>query len=157
MRAVALNATTWSAAAIAFVRRAHAVFGQIPDAAMLLAARIFPAAVFWYSGRTKVDGWSVSENARFLFEYEYALPLISPVLAAWLATIAEHLFPILLVLGLATRFSALALLCMTLVIQIVVYPAAWPTHGVWAACFLIVIARGPGPVSLDRLLLRRDA
>lgn len=157
MRAVALNVTTWSAAAIAFVRRAHAVFGQIPDAAILLAARIFPAAVFWYSGRTKVDGWSVSENALFLFEYEYALPLISPVLAAWLATIAEHLLPILLVLGLATRFSALALLCMTLVIQIFVYPAAWPTHGVWAACFLIVIAKGPGPVSLDRLLLRRDA
>lgn len=82
MRAVALNATTWFATAIAFVRRSNAVFAQIPDAAILLAARIFPAAVFWYSGPTKVDGWSVSENALFLFEYEYALPLISPVLAA---------------------------------------------------------------------------
>ncbi|WP_439576551.1 DoxX family protein [Elioraea sp.] len=157
MRAIAMSGTIRLASMIALVRRAHALFGRIPDAVILLAARIFPAAVFWYSGRTKVEGWSVSENALFLFEYEYALPLISPALAAWLATIAEHLFPILLVLGLATRFSALALLGMTLVIQIFVYPAAWPTHGVWAACFLILIAKGPGPLSLDRLLLRDHA
>jgi putative oxidoreductase len=157
MRAAALTTTTRLATTAALVRRAHALFGQIPDAAILLAARIFPAAVFWFSGRTKVEGWNISENAIVLFEYEYALPLIPPLLAAWLATIAEHLFPILLVLGLATRFAALALLLMTLVIQIFVYPAAWPTHGVWAACFLIVIAKGPGPLSLDRLLLRGGA
>ena len=68
---------------------------------------------------------------------------------------AEHFFPILLVIGLATRFSALALLFMTAVIEIFVYPDAWPTHGVWATCFLLVIARGPGSLSLDHLIARK--
>lgn len=117
-----------------------------------LAARVFPAAVFWLSGRTKVEGFSVKESTFFLFEHEYALPIISPRLAAYMGTIAEHLFPILLLIGLFSRFSALALLMMTVVIQIFVYPSAWPTHGLWAACFLVVIARGPGRLSVDSLL-----
>jgi putative oxidoreductase len=71
------------------------------------------------------------------------------VIAAYAATLAEHLFPVLLVLGLMTRFSALALLVMTAVIQVFVYPGAWPTHGLWAAAFLLLIARGPGALSLD--------
>lgn len=139
------------------LRRAEVLLGRIPDALILLAARVFPAAVFWYSGRTKMDGWAVSDNALFLFEEEYRLPLIDPVLAAHLAALAEHVFPALLVLGLATRLSALALLAMTLVIQVFVYPAAWPTHGVWATCFLILAAKGPGPISLDHLIRRRLA
>lgn len=139
------------------LRRAEALLGRIPDALILLAARVFPAAVFWYSGRTKMDGWAISDNAIFLFEEEYRLPLIDPALAAHLAAIAEHVFPALLVLGLATRLSALALLAMTLVIQVFVYPAAWPIHGVWATCFLILAAKGPGPISLDHLIRRRPA
>lgn len=128
---------------------------RIPHSVLALAARIFPAAVFWQSGQTKVEGWGLSENAVFLFREEYKLPLVDPVLAAYGAALAEHLLPILLVLGLASRFAALGLLAMTAVIQIFVYPAAWPTHGVWAAALLLVAARGPGAWSLDHLLFRR--
>lgn len=122
---------------------------------LLAAARVFPAAIFWQSGRTKMDGWAVSENAVYLFEEDYALPLIDPTLAAQAAAYAEHLFPILLVLGLLTRLSAFALLGMTAVIQIFVYPAAWPTHGVWAVSFLLLITHGPGRWSLDAEINRR--
>lgn len=127
---------------------------RIPYSLVALAARVFPAAVFWQSGQTKLDGWRVSENAIYLFREDYRLPLLDPVVAAHLATVAEHFFPLLLVVGLASRFAALALLAMTLVIEVFVYPDAWPTHGVWAACFLVVIARGPGAVSLDHLFAR---
>lgn len=117
-----------------------------------LALRLFPAAVFFASGRTKVDGWSIADSTWFLFEQEYALPLIPAPVAAVAATLAEHALPILLVLGLATRLSALGLLAMTAVIQIFVYPEAWQTHGLWAACLLATLARGPGRLSLDHLL-----
>jgi putative oxidoreductase len=131
------------------------VLDRIPYSLLAFAARIFPAAVFWQSGQTKVDGWHLSDNAVDLFRDEYKLPLIDPSIAAHLAAFAEHFFPILLVLGLASRFAALALLFMTLVIEVFVYPDAWPTHGVWATCFLVVIARGPGVFSLDHLIARR--
>lgn len=143
-----------STAALA-IRAAVRALDRIPHAVLAAAARVFPAAVFWQSGRTKVEGWTVSESAIFLFQEEYALPLVDPVVAAWAATIAEHVLPILLVLGLASRFAALGLLAMTAVIQVFVYPGAWPTHGVWAACLLLVAARGPGPWSLDHVLARR--
>lgn len=115
--------------------------------------RIAIAALFFYSGRTKVEGWlTVSDGAHALFRDEYRLPLIPPELAAHLAAYAEHLFPLLLALGLLTRLSALSLLGMTLVIQVFVYPDAWPTHLSWAGLLLYLAARGPGRVSLDRLL-----
>lgn len=135
-----------------FVQRIITAMESIPYAIVALAARIFPAAVFWMSGQTKIDGWMLSDSAVDLFRDEYKLPLLDPNVGAHLAAFAEHFFPALLVLGLASRFAALALLGMTLVIQIFVYPGAWPTHGVWAACFLIVIARGPGLISLDALI-----
>jgi putative oxidoreductase len=90
-----------------------------------------------------------------LFETEYALPLIPPELAAYMATIAEHVFPILLVVGLASRFGAIALLGMTSVIQVLVYPSAWPVHIFWVMGLVYVIARGPGPLALDHLIARR--
>jgi len=129
--------------------------GRIPDSLLLLAARIFPAAVFWQSGRTKMQGWTIRDATFFLFENEYALPLLPPEIAAYLATTAEHVFPVLLVLGLGTRFAAAALLGMTLVIQTFVYPAAWVTHGLWATCFLLLMARGGGTLSLDYAILRK--
>lgn len=137
-----------------FIGRWRRFFDRVPYSFIALSARVFPAAVFWQSGQTKVEGWSVSENAVYLFREDYKLPLIDPDLAANLAAFAEHLLPILLVIGIASRVAALALLFMTLVIEVFVYPDAWPTHGVWATCFLIVIARGPGVFSLDHLLLR---
>jgi putative oxidoreductase len=137
------------------LRRCIGAMEAIPQDAISLAARIFTAAVFWQSGQTKLDGWRVSDSAIELFREEYRLPLLDPVLAAHLATLGEHLFPLLLVFGLASRFAALALLGMTAVIQIFVYPDAWPTHGIWAVALLVVMARGPGRVSVDHILARR--
>ncbi len=137
------------------VQRLIGLLDRVPYSLLGLAARIFPAAVFWQSGETKVNGWQLSDSAVDLFRDEYKLPLIDPAVAAHLAAFAEHFFPILLVLGLASRFAAFALLFMTLVIEVFVYPDAWPTHGVWATCFLVVIARGPGVFSLDHLVARR--
>jgi putative oxidoreductase len=130
----------------------NALLGRLPDDVPALAARIFPAAVFWLSGRTKVDGLSIKPSTWALFEDLYALPLVPSHWAAVMATVSEHVFPVLLVLGLFTRLSALALLGMTLVIQTFVFPGAWVTHGLWAAAFLWLIARGPGRLSLDHLL-----
>ncbi|HEX4910246.1 MAG TPA: DoxX family membrane protein [Permianibacter sp.] len=125
------------------------------DDLLLLLARVFPAAIFWQSGQTKVDGWQLSESAVYLFQEEYRLPLLDPLLAAQLAAFAEHVFPALLLLGLLSRLSALALLAMTLVIQTFVYPDAWPTHGVWAVSLLWVFAKGGGRWSVDALFSRR--
>lgn len=134
------------------IRRVNALAGLIPHDLVALAARVFPAAVFWQSARTKVDGFAIKDSTFFLFEHEYALPLIPPAWAAILATIAEHILPVLLILGLLARFSALGLLMMTAVIQIFVYPGAWVTHGLWSVAFLLIIARGPGRLSFDHLL-----
>ena len=97
----------------------------------------------------------VKENTFFLFREEYKVPLLPPDTTAYLSTIAEHVFPVLLVIGLASRLSALGLLCMTAVIQLFVYPYGWPDHILWAACLLLIIARGPGAISLDHLIWNR--
>jgi putative oxidoreductase len=125
------------------------------DNVLSLAMRLSIAPVFFLSGRTKVDGWlDVNEGAVYLFAQEYKLPFIDPAWAAHLAAYAEHLLPLLLVLGLFTRLSALGLLGMTLVIQCLVYPDAWPTHLTWFAPLLFVVVRGPGRWSLDGLWRR---
>ncbi|MFN3984971.1 MAG: DoxX family protein [Rhodocyclaceae bacterium] len=156
-------------ATAALLHRAIALCDRIPHTLIALLGRFSIAAVFWKSGQTKIEGFTLdlvagrfeaglprlADSALFLFEHEYALPLLPPALAATAAAFAEHLFPALILIGLATRFSALALLVMTLVIQLFVYPAAYPTHGVWAAVLLWLIARGPGSLSLDHWLARR--
>jgi len=126
-----------------------------PPSLLLLVARLGVAAVFFMSGRTKIeDGtWlTLSDGAFELFRTDYALPFIPPVPATYAATTAEHLFPILLTLGLFTRFSACGLLVMTSVIEIFVYPDAWPTHLTWAAPLLLLAARGGGRYALDRAM-----
>ena len=134
-------------------RVADRLSGLISHVLLAIVARFAIASVFFLSGRTKVEGWlSITDSAYALFADEYKLPLISPHLAAHLAAYAEHLFPLLLVLGLCTRLSAAALLGMTAVIEIFVYPDAWPTHLLWAGLLLYLIGRGAGPLSLDRLL-----
>jgi len=118
-----------------------------------LASRAALAAIFWLSGRTKVDGLlTVNDTAYTLFREDYKVPVLPPEFAAHMATYAEHLFPVLLVLGLATRLSALGLLGMTAVIQIFVYPDAWPTHLTWAVPMLYLIGRGGGRWSADSAL-----
>lgn len=121
-----------------------------------LALRAGLAGVFWTSARTKVDGLlSVSDTTYLLFEDDYRLPIIAPDVAAPLATYAEHLFPILLVLGLASRLSALGLIIMTAVIQLFVYPDALiSTHLGWLAMGLAIVVYGPGRLSLDHILFR---
>jgi putative oxidoreductase len=155
--------------AIAALRRTIDLFGRVPDTLIALLGRFSIAAVFWKSGQTKVEGLAIdivngeftlgiprlADSAVALFRDEFRLPFIPPELAAPMAAFAEHLFPILILVGLATRFSALALLVMTLVIQVFVYPDAYPTHGVWAAVLLYLVARGPGAVSIDHLIARR--
>jgi putative oxidoreductase len=136
----------------AVICRINGMAGYIPQDAVALAARLFPAVVFWQSARTKVDGFTIKDSTYFLFEHVYALPLIPSAPAAVLATLAEHALPVLLVLGLFARLSALGLLVMTVVIQIFVFPEAWLTHGLWAVGLLAVLAQGPGRVSLDHLL-----
>ncbi len=137
-------------------RAAERLQRLLSDSALCLVARLGIASIFFLSGRTKVEGFlSITPSTYELFQSEYALPLLSPWLAAHLATYAEHLFPLLLVLGLFTRLSALALLGMTLVIEIFVYPDAWSVHLSWAGLLLLLIARGAGALSLDRLLRLR--
>ena len=149
------------------IRACITLFSHIPLSLIALLARFSIAAVFWKSGQTKIEGLAIdlvdgtlmlgwphlSDSAVFLFQNEYKLPLLPPELAATMAAFAEHLFPLLLLLGLATRFSALALLGMTSVIQLLVYPGAYPTHGTWAAILLYLMASGPGRISLDHALV----
>ena len=126
---------------------------------MLLFVRIALAGVFWRSGRSKLNegSWlTISDMTYELFRTEYAGVPLPPELATLAATGAEHLFPVLLVLGLFTRLSALALLVMTLVIQMFVYPEAWwPMHALWVALALVLIIRGGGLFSVDTPLAKR--
>jgi len=141
---------------IALLDAGRSLAERIPQSLISLVARVAVANVFWTSGQTKVDGFfQISDNTFYLFQEEYRVPLLPPDLAAYLSTIAEHVFPILLLIGLASRLSALALLGMTAVIQIFVYPSGWPEHILWATALLVIIARGPGSLSLDHLIWRK--
>jgi putative oxidoreductase len=137
---------------ISLYQRAAGALGLIPDALLLLLGRLGIAGVFFTSGRTKVEGLlTITDGTYELFRTEYRVPLLPTDVAAVAATLSEHIFPILLLLGLFTRGAAVALFAMTLVIEIFVYPDAWPTHLSWSAILLPLIARGGGAYSLDAL------
>ncbi len=140
----------------AIVGRVQTKISELLSPLALLALRLPVAVVFWRSGRTRVEGWDIfdiAESQPFLFEYEFGLPY--PVLMAHVTAIAEHVLPVLLVLGLFTRLGALGMLTMTMVIQLFVYPDAWlNAHMFWAAILFAVAALGPGKISLDHLLGR---
>ena len=137
---------------VGLIRRINGAAGLIPYDLVAFAARVFPAIVFWQSGQTKVDGFAIKDSTWFLFQDLYALPLVPPAWAAVAATVAEHVLPVLLILGLLARISALGLLTMIAVIQIFVFPEAWLTHGLWAVALLVVAAHGPGRLSADYFL-----
>ena len=125
----------------------------VPEWFLSLLARGAIAYTFWASGRSKVTGvLDLSSSTFLLFEHEYAVPLIPHTIAAYMATYAEHIFSILLILGLFTRFAALSLLMMTAVIQFFVYPEAWNVHMWWALALLYLIRYGGGKISIDNLL-----
>ena len=134
------------------MEKGRALAERIPYGVIALASRIAVADIFWRSGRTKVNGFTIREETFYLFREEYKVPLLPPDLAAYLSTIGEHVFPVLLVIGLASRLSALALFGMTLVIQLFVVPGGWPEHILWFSLLGLIIARGPGAISLDHLV-----
>ncbi|MCU7843077.1 MAG: DoxX family protein [Candidatus Thiodiazotropha sp. (ex Monitilora ramsayi)] len=136
------------------VQRLFDMLGRmIPEWGIALLARGAIAYTFWSSGRSKVSGiLDLSDSTFLLFEHEYNVPVIPSDIAAYMATYAEHFFPILLVLGLFTKFAALSLLLMTAVIQIFVYPEAWNVHMWWALAMLYLIRYGGGKLSLDHFL-----
>lgn len=139
---------------LALVSRALAWLNAIPYAVLALPLRLAVATVFWNSAMVKLASW---DTTIALFTDEYRLPLLPPEWAAHLAASIELTAPVLLVLGLATRPAAAVLLGMTTVIEVFVYPQAWPTHIQWAAMLLVLLARGAGSLSLDAWIARRWA
>ena len=137
------------------LERGRTMAERVPYSVVALAARFAVASIFWRSGQTKVSGLSIREETFVLFREEYQVPLLPPDIAAYLSTVAEHVFPVLLVVGFASRLSALALFGMTMVIQLFVFPSGWPEHILWLSLLLLIISRGPGAISLDHLIWNR--
>ncbi|MEO8346927.1 MAG: DoxX family protein [Betaproteobacteria bacterium] len=140
-----------TARSTSFIGRTLDWLDAVPYSALAIPLRLAVATIFWNSAMTKLANW---DTALMLFAEEYKLPLIPPELAAYLAVSIELTTPVLLVLGLLTRPTALVLLGMTAVIEVFVYPQAWPTHIQWAAMLLVLLCRGPGKLSVDHLLQR---
>ena len=136
---------------------AIAWLGRLPAPDMNLFIRVWVAIVFYSSSRTKVDGGflSLSDSTKLLFEYEYQVPFLSVEVAATMALYLETFAPILLIIGLASRLSAIPLLGMTAVIQLFVYPTSWADHIMWAIALIFIILRGPGMISIDHLIRRQ--
>lgn len=140
------------------------ILKAMPEDIIALTARASVALIFWRSAQTKISGWdfldqswqfyNLSDSTFMLFEYEYDLPVINYEVAAYLATFSEFFLSIAIAVGFMTRFTALAFLGMTAVIQIFVYPDAWPTHIMWAAILLYLIKHGPGKFSLDKMFVK---
>src|SRR6266852_1313327 len=138
-----------STSAGTLVERVIRWLDSVPYAVLAIPLRVAVAAVFWNSGMTKLANW---DTALALFTDEYKVPLVPPELAAYMAATVELTTPVLLVLGLLARPAALVLLGMTTVIEVFVYPEAWPTHIQWAAMLLVLLCRGPGKLSVDHLI-----
>lgn len=146
--AISLPARTETIGALVRIRE---YLERVPYALLALPLRAAVATVFWNSGTTKLASWDTTLS---LFADEYKVPLIPPDIAAYMSASIELTAPVLLILGLFTRAAALVLLGMTTVIEIFVYPQAWPTHIQWAAMLLILLCRGPGALSLDHMIAR---
>jgi len=125
---------------------------SVPYWLLAVPLRLAVATVFWNSAMTKLANWNTAVE---LFVEEYKVPLLPPELAAYMAVSIELTTPVLLVLGLATRAASFVLLGMTAVIEVLVYPQAWPTHIQWAAMLFVLLCRGPGKLSLDHLVRMR--
>lgn len=141
------------------------------ETVVLLMSRLALASVFWLSGQTKVEGFALNilsgqwqlgiphlkDTTLFLFEYEYALPIINATLVAYLATVAEHLLPIMLLFGVMTRWAALGIAIMTLTIQLFVYPSAYATHLTWLSLAGLLMWKGSGTFSIDHYWRKRKS
>jgi putative oxidoreductase len=137
---------------VALARRIIGALNRVPYSALAIPLRLAIANVFWSSAMVKLDSWSTTLA---LFQSEYRLPLLPPELAAYLATGIELSTPFLMLFGLFTRPAAFVLLGMTTIIEIFVYPQAWPVHIQWAAMLLVLLCRGAGAISIDAMLARK--
>jgi len=149
-----MNSTPQTAAAAKRGGPISAAIGwleRIPYSLIALIARGAAFEVFWRSGSVKLDDWAGTLS---LFETDYKVPLVPPHIAAYMAAGLELGGAVLILVGLGTRVVALAYLGMIAVIQVFVYPEAWPTHIQWVAFLLLLVARGPGLISLDALICR---
>lgn len=121
-----------------------------------LVARIWVGTVFFRSGLLKIQNW---DNTIYLFEEEYSVPLLSPTLAAYMGTAGELILPVLLILGIVSRLSALGLFLLNAV-AVLSYPALWDggyyDHKLWGLFLLITIIYGPGKASFDYWFCRKD-
>lgn len=140
------------APALVLINRVRDWLERVPYTFLAIPLRLAVATVFWNSAMTKLANW---DTAVALFVDEYKLPLLPPEVGAYVAATIELTTPVLLVLGLLTRPAVAVLLAMTLVIEVFVYPLAWPTHIQWAAMLLVLLCRGAGHLSIDHLLRRR--
>jgi len=137
------------------LRLLHGAFAwaeRFPLSLLLLMSRIGVGAVFFKSGLVKIASWQATVQ---LFAFEYQVPLLPPEIAAILAATVELSAPVLLFAGFGARFAAAAMLGMTLVIQVFVYPANWAEHLTWASLLGFILTRGAGALSIDRWLARR--
>jgi len=127
----------------------RATTGRFPLSLLELGMRVAVGATFFKSGMNKFQSF---DTAIELFREEYRLPLLPPEIAAYMGTAVELSAPVLLMFGLFARLGAAALLAMTLTIQFLVYPGNWPEHLMWASILTYVLTRGPGKLSIDRLI-----
>jgi putative oxidoreductase len=149
MNTSASPATRDSAGVPGALERVRRWLEDVPYSLLALPLRLAVATVFWNSGTTKIANWDATLA---LFEDEYKVPLLPPDFAAHLGASIELSTPVLLVLGFLTRPAALVLLGMTTIIEVFVYPQAWPTHIQWAAMLLVLLCRGAGTFSVDHWL-----
>ncbi len=148
----ALPASSQARGWIAVPLKGIGILERVPYALLAVPLRLAVATIFWNSAMVKLDDWNATLA---LFTDEYHVPVLAPALAAYIALSIELSMPVLLVLGLLTRFAALVLLGMTSFIEVFVYPQAWPTHLQWAAMLLVLLCRGAGAASLDHWFRRR--
>jgi len=149
-----MNAQATSFADTAAARAAASVLrwlDNVPYTLLAIPLRLALAVVFWNSAMAHLASW---DTTLYLFASEYKVPVLPPDLAAYMAVSIEVSTPVLLVLGLLTRPAVLVLLGMTTVIEVFVYPQAWPTHIQWAAMMLVLLCRGPGKLSLDNFIAK---
>src|SRR5512132_1389928 len=150
--ATAVSHEVRSGSLIGAVSSLRGLLERFPTSLLAMTFRIAVATVFWRSGLTKIASWDATIA---LFDMEYMLPILPPAVGAYLATTVELGCSVLLVLGLATRFAAAAVLGMTLVIQLFVYPQTWPDHLLWGSILAYLLTRGAGAISLDHVVCRR--
>ena len=134
---------------MSLVWQVRAWLEAVPYCILAIPLRLGVAWIFWSSAQVKLINW---QRTLEFFTEEYRVPILPPELAAHMALAIEIACPILLVLGLLTRFAVVVLLAMTAVIQAFVYPEAWPTHLQWTAMMLVLLCRGAGRFSLDHFL-----